>query len=157
MLLDYGVDKYDIGTGFGHFGIAVEDAFSMELLRTRDNPEYKVHSIVKASCSSLISSKEVSWHATPYEERLKKALSDESHLSEELTCSASLRTNKSALSGVVFQPFEEVKKAEIAIPITPHKFYLLTRNMKINVKPQSSHIRGPSCAEGCAGGEKERD
>lgn len=22
---DYGVDKYDIGTGFGHFGIAVED------------------------------------------------------------------------------------------------------------------------------------
>lgn len=25
VLLDYGVDKYDIGTGFGHFGIAVED------------------------------------------------------------------------------------------------------------------------------------
>lgn len=27
MLLctDYGVDKYDIGTGFGHFGLAVED------------------------------------------------------------------------------------------------------------------------------------
>lgn len=24
-LTDYGVDKYDIGTGFGHFGIAVED------------------------------------------------------------------------------------------------------------------------------------
>lgn len=24
-LADYGVDKYDIGTGFGHFGIAVED------------------------------------------------------------------------------------------------------------------------------------
>lgn len=22
---DYGVDKYNIGTGFGHFGIAVED------------------------------------------------------------------------------------------------------------------------------------
>lgn len=22
---DYGVDKYDIGTGFGHFGIAVEN------------------------------------------------------------------------------------------------------------------------------------
>lgn len=22
---DYGVDKYDIGTGFGHFGIAVDD------------------------------------------------------------------------------------------------------------------------------------
>ncbi|KAL6994802.1 hypothetical protein U1Q18_043096 [Sarracenia purpurea var. burkii] len=22
---DYGIDKYDIGTGFGHFGIAVED------------------------------------------------------------------------------------------------------------------------------------
>lgn len=25
MLPDYGVDKYDIGTGFGHFGVAVED------------------------------------------------------------------------------------------------------------------------------------
>jgi len=25
LLSDYGVDKYDIGTGFGHFGIAVED------------------------------------------------------------------------------------------------------------------------------------
>ncbi|RRT57781.1 hypothetical protein B296_00041860 [Ensete ventricosum] len=25
MMADYGVDKYDIGTGFGHFGIAVED------------------------------------------------------------------------------------------------------------------------------------
>lgn len=22
---DYGIDKYDIGTGFGHFGVAVED------------------------------------------------------------------------------------------------------------------------------------
>lgn len=22
---DYGVEKYDIGTGFGHFGIAVDD------------------------------------------------------------------------------------------------------------------------------------
>lgn len=25
FLPDYGVDKYDIGTGFGHFGVAVED------------------------------------------------------------------------------------------------------------------------------------
>lgn len=25
MMADYGVDKIDIGTGFGHFGIAVED------------------------------------------------------------------------------------------------------------------------------------
>lgn len=25
LLADYGVDKYDIGTAFGHFGIAVED------------------------------------------------------------------------------------------------------------------------------------
>lgn len=24
-LTDYGVDKYDIGTGFGHFAIATED------------------------------------------------------------------------------------------------------------------------------------
>lgn len=28
MLPDYGIDKYDIGTGFGHFGIAVEDVSS---------------------------------------------------------------------------------------------------------------------------------
>lgn len=27
-LADYGVDKYDIGTAFGHFGIAVEDVSS---------------------------------------------------------------------------------------------------------------------------------
>ena len=25
MFPDYGVDKYDIGSGFGHFGVAVED------------------------------------------------------------------------------------------------------------------------------------
>lgn len=25
MVPDYGVDKYDIGSGFGHFGVAVED------------------------------------------------------------------------------------------------------------------------------------
>ncbi len=28
MLPDYGVEKYDIGAGFGHFGIAVEDVSS---------------------------------------------------------------------------------------------------------------------------------
>lgn len=28
---DYGVDKYDIGSGFGHFGIAVEDVSSPTL------------------------------------------------------------------------------------------------------------------------------
>ena len=31
MLPDYGVNKYDIGTGFGHFGIAVEDVSSFFL------------------------------------------------------------------------------------------------------------------------------
>lgn len=31
MLADYGVNKYDIGTGFGHFGIAVEDVSSFFL------------------------------------------------------------------------------------------------------------------------------
>ncbi|KAJ6295586.1 hypothetical protein OIU78_023582 [Salix suchowensis] len=87
LTYNYGVDKYDIGDGFGHFGIAVEDvartvdlvkakggkfellergltpeplcqvmlrvgdldrsinfykkSFGMELLRRRDNPEYK--------------------------------------------------------------------------------------------------------------------
>jgi hypothetical protein len=25
LLADYGVESYNIGTGFGHFGIAVED------------------------------------------------------------------------------------------------------------------------------------
>lgn len=25
VLIDYGVDKYEIGTGFGHFAIATED------------------------------------------------------------------------------------------------------------------------------------
>lgn len=25
LFTDYGVDKYDIGAGFGHFGIAVDD------------------------------------------------------------------------------------------------------------------------------------
>ncbi len=25
FLIDYGVDKYDIGAGFGHFAIATED------------------------------------------------------------------------------------------------------------------------------------
>lgn len=29
VLPDYGVDKYDIGAGFGHFGIAVEDVSSI--------------------------------------------------------------------------------------------------------------------------------
>ena len=28
VLPDYGVDKYDIGTAFGHFGIAVEEVSS---------------------------------------------------------------------------------------------------------------------------------
>jgi hypothetical protein len=31
-LADYGVDKYDIGTGFGHFGIAVEDVSHITFL-----------------------------------------------------------------------------------------------------------------------------
>ncbi|KAJ6792458.1 putative lactoylglutathione lyase [Iris pallida] len=29
LTYNYGVDKYDIGTGFGHFGIAVEDVYKM--------------------------------------------------------------------------------------------------------------------------------
>lgn len=31
ILVDYGVDKYNIGTGFGHFGIAAEDVSSFFL------------------------------------------------------------------------------------------------------------------------------
>ncbi|CAI9782536.1 unnamed protein product [Fraxinus pennsylvanica] len=41
LTYNYGIEKYDIGTGFGHFGIAVEDSVGIELLRKRDNPEYK--------------------------------------------------------------------------------------------------------------------
>ncbi|MBA0810339.1 hypothetical protein Gohar_002343 [Gossypium harknessii] len=36
VLPDYGVDKYDIGTAFGHFGIAVEDvAKAVELIKAK--------------------------------------------------------------------------------------------------------------------------
>lgn len=31
-LSDYGVDKYDIGTAFGHFGVAVEDVSPYSIL-----------------------------------------------------------------------------------------------------------------------------
>ncbi|KAG4921513.1 hypothetical protein JHK86_050326 [Glycine max] len=34
--------EYDIGDGFGHFGLVVDDAFGMELLRTQDDPKSKV-------------------------------------------------------------------------------------------------------------------
>ncbi|MBA0651157.1 hypothetical protein Goklo_018520, partial [Gossypium klotzschianum] len=33
---------------------------------------------------------------------------------------ASIETNNHALTGVVFQPFEEVKKEELDIPVAPH-------------------------------------
>ena len=32
MVADFGVDKYDIGTGFGHFGVAVEDVSSLKFI-----------------------------------------------------------------------------------------------------------------------------
>ncbi|KAJ6381834.1 hypothetical protein OIU77_030488 [Salix suchowensis] len=36
MLPDYGIDSYDIGAGFGHFGIAVEDvAKTVELIKAK--------------------------------------------------------------------------------------------------------------------------
>ncbi|EXB82251.1 hypothetical protein L484_007241 [Morus notabilis] len=36
LTYNYGVDKYDIGTGFGHFGIAVEDvARTVELIKAK--------------------------------------------------------------------------------------------------------------------------
>ncbi|KAH9797897.1 Lactoylglutathione lyase GLX1 [Citrus sinensis] len=41
LTYNYGVTSYDIGTGFGHFAIATEDALGMKLLRTVDKPEYK--------------------------------------------------------------------------------------------------------------------
>ncbi|KAL5165349.1 Zinc finger BED domain-containing protein RICESLEEPER 2 [Glycine soja] len=36
-----GIDKYDTGDGFGHFGL-LSPAFGMELLRTQDDPETKL-------------------------------------------------------------------------------------------------------------------
>ncbi|OMO93205.1 Ferritin [Corchorus olitorius] len=65
------------------------------------------------------------------------------------------RTNNSALSGVVFQPFEEVKKAELEIPITPQ--VLLARqkyedkceaaiNEQINVEYNVSYVYHSLCA-----------
>ncbi|XP_022157589.1 probable lactoylglutathione lyase, chloroplastic [Momordica charantia] len=36
LTYNYGVDKYDIGTGFGHFGIAVEDVYkTVELIKAK--------------------------------------------------------------------------------------------------------------------------
>ncbi|KAG7030441.1 putative lactoylglutathione lyase, chloroplastic [Cucurbita argyrosperma subsp. argyrosperma] len=36
LTYNYGVDKYDIGSGFGHFGIAVEDVYkTVELIKTK--------------------------------------------------------------------------------------------------------------------------
>ena len=32
FLADYGVDKYNLGTAFGHFGIAVEDVSATHLV-----------------------------------------------------------------------------------------------------------------------------
>lgn len=34
MVADYGVNKYDIGTGFGHFGVAVADVSFLGYLNT---------------------------------------------------------------------------------------------------------------------------
>jgi hypothetical protein len=31
VIADYGVDNYDIGTGFGHFGIIAEDVSSSKI------------------------------------------------------------------------------------------------------------------------------
>jgi hypothetical protein len=45
-LTDYGVEKYDIGTGFGHFGIAVEDV-SLQGLPTFKLSYYLDWSVVK--------------------------------------------------------------------------------------------------------------
>ncbi|RYR23716.1 hypothetical protein Ahy_B02g057202 isoform C [Arachis hypogaea] len=41
LTYNYGVDKYEIGNGFGHLGVVVEDAIGMQLLRRKDNPEHK--------------------------------------------------------------------------------------------------------------------
>jgi len=45
---DYGVDKYDIGTGFGHFGIAVED---VSVLSLDGNMSFFFAFIFYASCT----------------------------------------------------------------------------------------------------------
>ncbi|KAI5079418.1 hypothetical protein GOP47_0004897 [Adiantum capillus-veneris] len=36
LTYNYGVDKYDIGTGFGHFGVAIEDVYkTVELIKAK--------------------------------------------------------------------------------------------------------------------------
>ena len=37
MISDFGVDNYDIGTGFGHFGVAVDDVSSYFFYKTYIN------------------------------------------------------------------------------------------------------------------------
>lgn len=37
-----------------------------------------------------------------------------------VVAAATVDTNNMPMTGVVFQPFEEVKKADLAIPITSH-------------------------------------
>lgn len=50
MLVDYGVDKYDIGNGFGHFGVAVEDVSSLLLnLLLTVSSQTMIHALLYSS------------------------------------------------------------------------------------------------------------
>jgi hypothetical protein len=49
---DYGVEEYDIGEGFGHFGIAVEDVSGCFLYNPKfDTAGFKQHSCLLCSPS----------------------------------------------------------------------------------------------------------
>lgn len=54
---DYGVDKYDIGSGFGHFGIAVEDVSSPILYNHAADSsriiQYLLHLILEQSRTAM--------------------------------------------------------------------------------------------------------
>ncbi|XP_009798231.1 lactoylglutathione lyase GLX1 isoform X1 [Nicotiana tabacum] len=55
LTYNYGVDKYDIGTGFGHFGIAVEDvAKTVDLVKAKGGTWNLVQSKVGGTIIALV-------------------------------------------------------------------------------------------------------
>lgn len=54
LTYNYGVDKYDIGTGFGHFGIAVEDvARTVDLVKAKGGKVTREPGPVKGGSSTI--------------------------------------------------------------------------------------------------------
>ncbi|KAJ7553686.1 hypothetical protein O6H91_06G108600 [Diphasiastrum complanatum] len=54
LTYNYGVDKYDLGTGFGHFGIAVEDVYkTVELIKAKGGKVTREPGPVKGGSSVI--------------------------------------------------------------------------------------------------------